>query len=196
MNFTADFSNYKDRFGGYVAPGRYLATIEDAEGDTSKAGNQMIRLSLRIRSAGDYQNTTLIDLFTLTDKAIFRLVNFLEILTGKPVPRKALSLNTDAWLNKQIAVEVEDREYNGRTSSSVAAYLKPSILLGDSPDTTEDLPEYAPEPASGVVDSPAPEVAPAPVAPAPAPAPVAAAPAPAPSVDEVTGEVDLDTLDL
>ena len=189
MKFTADFSNYKDRFGGYVAPGQYLATIEDAEGNTSKAGNEMIVMSLRIRSAGDFQNTTLIDRFTLTDKAIFRLVNFLEVLTGKPVPRKALTIETDKWLGRQIGVEVEDREYQGRTSSNVTAYLKPSMVGGggggeateEPADLPDDLPDEDPSPAT-------PEASPAPQQ------ETAAAEAPSPVED--TGEVDLDTLDL
>lgn len=179
MKFTADFSEYKDRFGGYVAPGRYLATIEDAEGDLSKAGNEMVILSLRIRTPGDFQNTVLIDRFTLTKKALFRIVNFLEVLTGKPVPRKSITLDTDKWLGRQIAIEVEDREYNGKTSSNVTAYFKPSLMTGPADDAGADLPEAAP-----AGDLPEPEAAAEPEA------------QPEPAAVSETGEVDLDELDL
>lgn len=189
MRFTADFTQYKDRFGGYVAPGRYLATIEDAEGDQSKAGNDMVVLTLRIRTPGDFQNTVLIDRLTLTEKALFRVVNFLEVLTGKPVPRKAMTLDTDKWLGRQIGIEVEDREYNGRTSSNVTTYLRPSVLFGDQPAETEDLPEYSPDSPSDVQDSLAPE------APAPQADPAPEATTAAQDVSD-TGEVNLDELDL
>lgn len=143
MQFNTDLTNFKDRRGSYVTPGTYLVEIDSVEGQESSAGNQMAVMALKVVN-GQSKGSILIDRLVNTEKALFRVVNFLEALTGKPVPRKNLQINTDDWLGKVIGVVMEDNEYNGRIRSQVAEYLtvaqaKKALGGGETPSAPADL---------------------------------------------------------
>lgn len=188
-----DLSTYKDRTGATVPAGRYTVIVDDAEVATSKSGNQMVNIWLRI-VGGDYDGQMLLDRLVLTEKSMFRVVNFLQAV-NVPTPRKRLQINLRQLLRRSLFVDVEDGEpYMGRVKSEVRGYapLPRSQQTADAPDFDESAVSEQPEPVQ-------------PAAPA---APAAAAPQ---TVDEVlsaiastnggssadaVAPVDLDTLDL
>lgn len=120
---SIDLSNYKDRFGERVDEGRYRVVVDDVEQDQSKAGNVMINIWYRV-VGGEFDGSTIIDRLTITEKAMFRVVGFLNAI-GLPTPRKRLQLNIRSWVGKQLEIDIEDGEpYNGRVKSEVRGYLK------------------------------------------------------------------------
>lgn len=135
---TIDLSNYKDRVGSRVKPGRYRVLVEDAELDKSKAGNTMINMWLRV-VGGEFAGSTLVDRLTITEKSLFRVVGFMQAI-GLPTPKKRVQLNLSTFVGKQLDVDVEDGEpYNGRTKSEVRGYLR--IPAGERAATVPaDLP--------------------------------------------------------
>lgn len=191
MRIPIDLSNYKDRRGGYVTPGRYLVTVEDVESDTSKAGNPYLRVFLRVKT-GELKGTVLRDQLTLSEKAMFRVVGFLEALTGKDVPRKEFNIETDQWLNRSLVVDVDDTEYptgSGKMQSNISGYMRAAIMASAAQEA-EDLPVegYDASGQSGVQDSIPP------VEDTPAPAEMVESNGSGVNLD--TGEVDLETIDL
>lgn len=140
---SIDLSNYRDRVGQRVAPGRYLVSVGDAERDTSRAGNPMVILNLTIEGPS-HEGATLVDRLTVTDKALFRVVEFMQAL-GMPTPRKRLNLNLRSLIGRRLVVDVVDGEpYNGRVRSEIAGYLRA---------TPENLPGgMSSAPASDSVD--------------------------------------------
>lgn len=185
-DITLDFSNYKDRVGGRVTPGRYTVTVEDTEADKSNAGNVMINVWLRV-TGGEFDGTTIIDRLTQTEKALFRTVNFMQAL-GLPTPHKRLKVNIRSWVGRRLEVDVEDGEpYLGRVKSEVRGYNKLPKGAGGGPTVADldGLDEFNP-------DSP---VDPGPAAP-PMEDPWAMPATETASVEGGPEEVDLDTLNL
>ncbi|QNJ56027.1 hypothetical protein SEA_RASPUTIA_137 [Microbacterium phage Rasputia] len=178
-----DLSNYKDRVGARVLPGRYRVVVEDVEGDSSKAGNPMINLWFRIQG-GEFDGQTLVDRLTITEKALFRVVGFMNAI-GLPTPKKQISINPRKFLGQVLDVDVDDGEpYNGRVKSEIRGYIRvPKTQQNNAVDADDELGAAAASApaATAVADS--------------TPAPTGQA-APAADAAGSTEDVDLDNLDL
>lgn len=118
-----DLTNYKDRVGNRVVPGRYTVLVEDAESDTARSGNPMVNLWLRVQG-GEFDGATIVDRLVLTEKSLFRVVGFMQAI-GLPTPRKRFKINVRQLVGKTLDIEVEDGEpYNGRVKSEVRGYMR------------------------------------------------------------------------
>lgn len=134
-DFELDLTNYKDRVGSRVTPGRYRVYVEDAEmGQTSKK-DPMINIWLLIQG-GEYDGATIIDrLLPAHEKALFRVVGFMDAI-GLPTPKKRMRLNVRAFVGKVLEVDIEDGEpYNGRVKSEIRGYFK--VSQGGATTTTK-----------------------------------------------------------
>ena len=134
---TIDLSNFKDRVGQRIQPGRYRVVVDDVEQDTAKSGNQMINLWLRVIE-GEFNGSVLIDRLVLHQNSLFRVVGFLQAI-GVPTPKKKLRMNIQAFLGKVLEVEVDDGEpYNGRVKSEIRAYYRITSADAADLDTSQD----------------------------------------------------------
>lgn len=158
---VVDLTRYKDRSGSRVPKGRYRVQIEDVEmTKTSKTNRDMITLWLRI-TGGEYDGYTVIDRLTITEKALFRVVNFMQAL-NMPTPKKKLKITPNKWVGRTVEIDVADGEpYNGTVRSEVKGYIRPpkaknedtsddfedddEDLTDDAEDTTADEPEETEE---------------------------------------------------
>lgn len=140
---NVNLTDYKERFGQTVPPGRYTVVVDDLEQTTSKAGNPMVNLWFRIVE-GPSDGATIVDRVTVTEKALFRVVAFMQAI-GQPTPRRNLQINLNTWLGKRLQVDVEDGEpYNGRVRSEVRGYLRIDGEDGGSETAARDLPDDLP----------------------------------------------------
>jgi len=134
---TIDLSNFKDRVGQRIQPGRYRVVVDDVEQDTAKSGNQMINLWLRVVE-GEFSGSVLIDRLVLHQNSLFRVVGFLQAI-GVPTPKKKLRMNIQSFLGKVLEIEVDDGEpYNGRVKSEVRAYYRITSAEATDLDTSQD----------------------------------------------------------
>ena len=124
MEIIIDLSNYKDTSSARVPEGRYRVVVDDVETDTAaKTGNTVIKVWLRILG-GTQDGEVIIDRLTITPKAMFRVVGFMQGI-GIPTPKKRLALDLRSFLHRQVDVDVEDDEpYNGRIKSRIARYIR------------------------------------------------------------------------
>lgn len=195
-NVVIDLTNYKDKIGARVPEGTYKVIVDDAEPDTSKAGNPMVNLWLRIHG-GDHDGQTLTDRLTITEKSMFRVVGFLQAINF-PTPKKRLSLDITKFIGKGLEVTVRDGEpYNGRVKSEISGYARlpksaAKESAADIDDSAEDLEEPEVDETTGEVLEDAVEETPAPKAKAKKKAEPEAEDA---EDDDAQGEVDLDDLD-
>lgn len=194
--FVLDLRNYKDRMGARVAEGRYRVIVEDAEMDKSKANNPMINMWYRILTPGEYEGLTLIDRLTLTEKAYFRIVGFMQAV-GLPTPKKAFEIDLERqFIGKVLDVDVEDGEpYNGRVKSEVRGYLRASGVVQANTASSTDIDDIDLDnvPDDLVVEGVVPDdVVTEPEPPAAQPTPIR----PAAATVAEPEAVDLDTLDL
>lgn len=131
-----DLTKYKDRSGSRVPEGRYRVQVEDIEVSKSKTNKEMITLWLRI-TGGDYDGYTVIDRLTITEKALFRVVNFMQAL-NMPTPKKRVKIIPQKWVGRTLEIDVADGEpYNGNVKSEVKGYLR--LPKGQDEDTSDDL---------------------------------------------------------
>ena len=123
MKTVIDLSNYKDSGNVRIPEGRYRAIVDDVDLDKSRAGNTMIKVWMRVLG-GEHDGAIILDRLTLTDKAMFRVVGFMQGL-GIKTPKKKLQINLGTFLNRQADIEVVDGEpYNGRIRSEIAQYIR------------------------------------------------------------------------
>jgi hypothetical protein len=166
--YTLDLTGYKETLSATVPDGRYLVQVDDYELTKTKSTQKdMFNVWLRIVE-GEYAGEVVIDRLTVTDKALFRIVGFLNGL-GIPTPKKRLALDPNKWTGRKVWVDLEIGEpYRGRPGKSeVRGYVRyvpgeaaPQAAPGDVPGTVErqstrdELDEFAT--AQGVVtDTPA-----------------------------------------
>lgn len=145
-NIIVDLSNFRDTTGARVEPGRYRVVVEDVDVTTSNAGNPMVNLWLRIISPAEFNGSTLVDRLTLTEKAMFRVVNFLQAL-GMPTPRKRIQINPRKFIGHTLDVDVDDGDpYRGNIRSEVRGYIRVPKKRAEEQDTdAEDLTDEAEE---------------------------------------------------
>lgn len=143
MEIIIDLSNYKDTSSARVPEGRYRVVVDDVETDTAaKTGNTVIKVWLRILG-GTQDGEVIIDRLTITPKAMFRVVGFMQGI-GIPTPKKRLAIDLRSFLHRQVDVDVEDDEpYNGRIKSRIARYIR--IAQPKAEEAAEDDLEAAAE---------------------------------------------------
>jgi hypothetical protein len=143
VEIIIDLSNYKDTSSARVPEGRYRVVVDDVETDTAaKTGNTVIKVWLRILG-GTQDGEVIIDRLTITPKAMFRVVGFMQGI-GIPTPKKRLAIDLRSFLHRQVDVDVEDDEpYNGRIKSRIARYIR--IAQPKAEEAAEDDLEAAAE---------------------------------------------------
>lgn len=192
-DLIVDLTNYKDRVGNRVVPGRYTVVVEDAENDTAKSGNAMVNLWLRVQG-GEFDGATIVDRLVITEKSLFRVVGFMQAI-GLPTPKKRLKMNVRGFIGRTLDIDVEDGDpYNGRVKSEVRGYMR--IVGGAAAAEATDLDDLDTEAETAAAD-PAPEAETvtetAEAAPA---AEVKEEAAPAAAAEAEADEVNLDEIDL
>lgn len=134
-NIVIDLSNYKDSGNVRIPEGRYRAIVDDVDLDKSRAGNTMIKVWMRVLG-GEHDGAVILDRLTLTDKAMFRVVGFMQGI-GIKTPKKKLQINLKTFLKRQADIEVVDGEpYNGRIRSEIAQYIR--IAQPKADESSED----------------------------------------------------------
>ena len=134
-NIVIDLSNYKDSGNVRIPEGRYRAIVDDVDLDKSRAGNTMIKVWMRVLG-GEHDGAVILDRLTLTDKAMFRVVGFMQGI-GIKTPKKKLQINLKTFLKRQADIEVVDGEpYNGRIKSEIAQYIR--VAQPKAEETAED----------------------------------------------------------
>lgn len=119
--FEVDLSGYKERVSARLTPGEYLVRIEDAETGETKAGDPKVTLFYTV-IGGAFDGSPLIDTLTLTEKALFRVVNVLRAV-GLKVEKKKLVIPFKLLLGRTLTVTVADGdEYNGNIKSEIKTY--------------------------------------------------------------------------
>lgn len=150
-SYTLDLSGYKPSISDKVDDGRYLAIVDDYTFGKSKAQNDMFTVYLRIAS-GPYQGSVIIDRLSVTDKALFKIVGFLNGL-GIPTPKKRLSINPEQWLRRKVYIDVSQAEpYQGRPGTSqVEGYSRYIADEAEPPETVEAVTAWRDEPEAAEV---------------------------------------------
>jgi len=103
-----------------VPPGEYSAIICDSKEKTSKSGNQMLEIRLKITET-NYWGTCVWDwlVFINNKPAKDKLKNFCNAV-GIETEGGEVDISPNSLLNKQLLITIENVEFNGKIQNRVA----------------------------------------------------------------------------
>lgn len=114
----ADFTNVESRV--LIDEGVYAVKVKSAEETKTQNGDDMIKVTVQIIN-GEYKGETLIDYFPITEKALWKLKQFLEAC-GKKAEGK-MSIDTAKLKGMSCKIDVKHEEYKGRDIARIGEYL-------------------------------------------------------------------------
>lgn len=122
---TLDFSNVSE--GSTFSPrrlpeGTYLATLAKVESKTSKAGNHMLVYTI----IPVEHPTAVYPYYVLLDEKQLWKFRALLLAAGKEVPKRKVTVDPESIVGKQVMIELEDDEWEGREKSTIAGVFKPA----------------------------------------------------------------------
>ena len=133
---TLDFSNVTE--GSTFSPrrlpeGSYLAVLAKVEVKTSKAGNPMLVYTI----IPVEHPTAVYPYYVLLDEKQLWKFRALLLAAGKDVPKRKVTIDPESIVGKQIMIDLEDDEWEGREKSVIAGVFKPAPEETLSPDGGE-----------------------------------------------------------
>lgn len=122
---TLDFSNVSE--GSTFSPrrlpeGTYFATLAKVESKTSKAGNPMLVYTI----IPVEHPTAVYPYYVLLDEKQLWKFRALLLAAGKEVPKRKVTVDPESIVGKQVMIELEDDEWEGREKSTIAGVFKPA----------------------------------------------------------------------
>lgn len=134
----------KDPEGGgfkQPTPGLYTAKVHKIVEETSKAGNDMLTVSLKITNRKgpqkEFKGTVVRSWVALTEAAEFKLVEFLKACNVK-VKKGDMSFDPDKLVGTELQVKIEGGTYNGDYSANVALLLPLSAEVEEEEEEEDD----------------------------------------------------------
>ncbi len=109
----------------FVPEGTYSLKVVDAVPDVSKAGNEQIKLTLRVIKGDGTEGPKLFDYLGFGDSSKWKIDQFVAACGKHPGEGQAVELDTDEMVGWECEAELITEKYNGNTNNKVASYLIP-----------------------------------------------------------------------
>lgn len=108
-----------------VPPGQYTLRVIEAKEDTSKNGNDMVVLKLRVIRDDGAEGPALFDRLVAIPTASWKIDQFLAACGHAPQEGEEVSLDVDEMIGWECQAELGIRTYEGKKSNEVTNYLLP-----------------------------------------------------------------------
>jgi hypothetical protein len=109
----------------FVPAGTYTVKVIEATEVTSKSGNDMIKLKLRVILRNGHDGPALFDYLVVSESAGWKIDQFLGAMGKHPGEDADVILDADEMVGWEGEAELSVEEYNSKKSNKVAAYLVP-----------------------------------------------------------------------
>ena len=106
----------------HVPPGDYTLNVMDATEETSKSGNDQIKLKLRVVNEDGTLGVSLYEYLVFSEKALFRIDQFLAACGKHPGPGHDFALDCEEMIGWEFEATLKVEEHNGNKGNKVAAY--------------------------------------------------------------------------
>lgn len=106
-----------------VPAGTYRVRVIEASEDTSKSGNDMVKLKLRVLKPDGGEGPALFDYLVLSENASWKIDQFLAACGHPTAEGDDVSLDVDDMIGWECEADLSVEEYNGKKSNKVAAYV-------------------------------------------------------------------------
>lgn len=138
-----DFSKTEERSGWntrQIPPGLYKATIASVKETEAQDGTAMLVYGFRPTSS--HFRTRLFPYYCkLQQNQLWKLRDLL-VAAGERIPKKALNIDPNKVVGREIAIEVEDDVWDGKVRSQVQAVFSAEMaeedLAAEDPEETQD----------------------------------------------------------
>lgn len=106
-----------------VPAGEYKLRVIEADEDTSKSGNDMIKLKLRIVKSDGRDGPAMFDYLVFSDSSFWKIDAFLKAAGEHPGEGEEVSIDCTAIIGWEVQARLTVDTYNGKQSNKVDAYL-------------------------------------------------------------------------
>lgn len=107
----------------FVPAGDYKFRVVEAKEDSSKSGNDMIKLKLRIIREDGTDGPCLFDYLVLMESTFFKVDQFLKSCGKHPGEGESVDLDCAEMIGWEGEASLKVEKYDGKDSNKVAAYL-------------------------------------------------------------------------
>lgn len=122
--------------------GQHTAKITEVQENTTQAGDDMLTMVFEVIK-GDSKGAKVFDNFVLTDKALWKLKQLLQVIGIKCDGRIALDL--DKLVGRVCDIAVYHEEYNGKMKARIDEYIALKHSNDDDYEDDEDDEDDEPE---------------------------------------------------
>lgn len=106
-----------------VPEGDYKLRVIEASEDTSKAGNDMIKLKLRIIKADGSDGPAMFDYLVFSESSFWKVDHFLKSCNEHPGEGEEVAIDCNKIIGWTCEATLSLERYNGKDSNKVTAYL-------------------------------------------------------------------------
>lgn len=107
----------------YVEPGDYNLRVVEAKDDTSKGGNEMIKLKLKVVNDDGTDGPSLFDYLVFHKDSSWKVDAFLKSADRHPGEGQEYDVSADSLIGLEVRATLKVEKYEGNTNNKVANYL-------------------------------------------------------------------------
>ena len=130
---TEDSSSWNTK---QIPEGLHAAKVASVQETEAKDGTDMLLFGFKLKEP-KYKTRNFPFYCKLQQNQLWKLRDLL-IAAGETVPKRALNIDPNKIVGRDIVIEVEDDTYNGNVRSTVVGTYASSILEDESPAEDED----------------------------------------------------------
>ena len=130
---TEDSSSWNTK---QIPEGLHAAKVSSVQETEAKDGTDMLLFGFKLK-APKYKTRNFPFYCKLQQNQLWKLRDLL-VAAGEVVPKRALNIDPNKIVGRDIAIEVEDDTYNGNVRSTVVGTYASSILEDEAPADGED----------------------------------------------------------
>ena len=119
-----------------IPEGLHAAKVASVQETEAKDGTDMLLFGFRLKEP-KYKTRNFPFYCKLQQNQLWKLRDLL-VAAGETVPKRALNIDPNKIVGRDIVIEVEDDTYNGNVRSTVVGTYASSILEDESPAEDED----------------------------------------------------------
>lgn len=106
-----------------VPAGEYTLRVIEAEEDTSKQGNDMLKLKLRVVRDDGRDGPALFDYLVFSENSFWKIDAFLKSAGQHPGEGEEVNIDPEQCIGWEVRAELKVDNYNGKKSNKVESYL-------------------------------------------------------------------------
>lgn len=116
--------------------GVYQAKVVGCEATSAKTGTEQIEWKFEITD-GKYAGKKITHYTPLTEASLWKLKKLLEAI-GYEIPDDEFDIDAEEVIDSELAIQIADHEYNGKTRSDVTDYAEAGVGETDGEEPEEE----------------------------------------------------------